>query len=137
MMVLPVQPPNIEDIIKTFPKVKESKGIVYTHGQVIFNPDNQPLTEELMHHEATHSLQQDELGYEKWWKKYLEDKDFRLSQELQAYHQQYKKYCKNVKDRNKQAQYLNRLALDCSSEIYGNMTSYREAIQGIKHYESK
>ena len=136
MIQVSAYPPNIREIQKVF-HIEGRKGIVFTHGQVIYNPDMGHLDDPLMFHEATHSLQQDELGVDAWWKKYLEDKDFRLSQELQAYHQQYKKYCKTQKDRNKIAQYLHRLAVDCSGEIYGNMITYTEALKQIKNYGSR
>ena len=68
-----------------------------------------------------------------WWDKYLSDPQFRLSQEVEAYHVQYKKYCNSQKDRNKQAQYLHSLAVDCSSEIYGTMIGYSDARNLIKN----
>lgn len=131
MIQVSAYPPNIEDIKKTF-NIEGRKGIVYTHGQVIYNPDMMYMDDPLLFHEATHSLQQDALGADAWWKKYLENPKFRLKQELEAYHQQYKKYCKTQKDRNKIAQYLHRLAVDCSSEIYGRMIEYSEARKYIK-----
>ena len=132
-MVIGAHPPNYEDILKSFPKVKDIRGVVYTFGQVIFNPDNVDLPVELMYHEATHSIQQDKLGPEEWWKKYLADPKFRLKQELEAYHQQFKKYCKNQKDRNKQSSYLHKLAVDCSGEIYGKMINFSDARKWIKN----
>ena len=127
MIIVTAYPPNIEKIVKVFPNVKEHRGVVFTLGQVIYNPDNEHLDEPLQFHEATHSIQQDKLGAEKWWDKYLEDKDFRLSQEVEAYQNQYKKYRKTQKDRNKIAKYLHRLASDLSGEVYGKIVTYSEA----------
>lgn len=132
MIQVSAYPPNIEVIKKTF-NIEGKKGIVYTHGQVIYNPDMLYMDDALLFHEATHSLQQDTLGVDVWWKKYLEDPQFRLVQELEAYHSQYKKFCKTDKDRNKQAQYLHRLAQDCSGEVYGNMVNYSEACKWIRY----
>lgn len=132
MIQVSAYPPNIEDIKKTF-NIEGRKGIVFTHGQVIYNPDMYYLDDPLLFHEATHSIQQDTLGADAWWKKYLENPKFRLKQELEAYHEQYKKYCKTQKDRNKQVQYLHRLAIDCSGEVYGNMINYSDARKWIRN----
>lgn len=122
-------PPNIEDIKKVFPI---SKNVIFTYGDKIYNPGGNDIDIALMAHEQTHSIQQDN-DVKGWWKKYLEDKEFRLSQELQAYQVQYRYYCKEVKDRNQRYRFLNRLAGDLSSEIYGNIISRSEAIRSINN----
>ena len=131
MIQVNTYPPNIEQIRKHL--AVDRKGIIYTYGKVIYNPDNGYLDQALLFHEATHSLQQDKLGPEKWWDKYLEDKDFRLSQEVEAYKNQYNKYCKTVKDRNERARFLHQIAFDLSSEQYGNIATLMEAKKLIEH----
>lgn len=122
-------PPNIEDIKKVFtlPKI-----VIFTYGNAIYNPANVPIDLALMAHEQTHSIQQEKDGPEKWWKKYLIDKDFRLAQEVQAYQVQYRYYCNEVKDRNRRYRFLNSIAGDLASEMYGNIISKSEAIKVIK-----
>lgn len=122
-------PPNIEEIKKVF---KVSDNTVYTYGDKIYNPKGNDIDLALLAHENTHSIQQEELGVDKWWQKYLVDGKFRLAQELQAYQIQYRYYCKEVKDRNRRFRFVVRLADDLSSAMYGNIISKSEAIRLIK-----
>jgi hypothetical protein len=120
-------PPNIDDIKKVFPI---GENVIFTYGNTIYNPGRGNIDLALMAHEQTHSIQQGDKVKE-WWERYLKDKEFRLSQELQAYQVQYRYYCKAIKDRNQRYRFLNRLAGDLSSEIYGNIISRSEAIKQI------
>ena len=136
MDVIIAQPPNLKDIQKAFPAIVGKKGIVYTYGNLIFNPDGGEIDEPLQFHEATHSLQQDGLGVERWWHCYLTDPGFRLQQEIEAYQNQYRRYCELVKDRNRRAVFLNRIAVDLSSSQYGNIIDLHSARQRISNYLS-
>jgi hypothetical protein len=122
-------PPNIEEIKKAFKL--DGRNVIFTYGDVIFNPGSNMIDLALMAHEQTHSIQQDGKP-EKWWERYLKDKEFRLSQELHAYQVQYRYYCKEVKDRNQRYRFLTKIAGDLSSELYGNIISKSEAIRLIK-----
>jgi hypothetical protein len=123
-------PPNIEDIRKVF-DIKNEKGIIFTYGNKIYNPDSVDIDETFLAHEHVHSLQQAG-DIEGWWKKYLNDKDFMLSQEIEAYKLQYKYYCNYNKDRNKRFIFLNSLANILSSNVYGKSISKTEALRKIK-----
>ena len=120
-------PPNIEELRKHF-DLKES--IVFTYGNKLYNPGHGNIDEHLMKHEQTHSRQQveDPAG---WWEKYIADPKFRVSQELEAYRNQYRSFAVG-KDRNKTFLFLHRIAKDLSSGIYGSVLSYQEAIKLIK-----
>jgi hypothetical protein len=121
-------PPNIELIKKHFPL---KPGVVFTYGASIYNPDNGFIDEALFYHEMTHSLQQGK-NPEAWWLRYLAEPDFRFVQELEAYQNQYQRFCQLEKDRNKQARFLSRIAWDLSSPLYGKICSLSEARQAIK-----
>src|SRR5258708_5588964 len=82
-------PPNIEDIRKVFPDLQ--KGTVFTYGDTIYAPDiySEAQIESHIHvHEDVHARQQQ--NPEEWWAKYLSDPNFRLSQELEAYGEQFR-----------------------------------------------
>lgn len=119
-------PPNIEKIRKSF---TVNKGIVFTYGNTLYNPDNGKIDGALMVHEETHSRQQMKfLTPAEWWNKYLEDPSFRLSQELEAYQNQLIEYKKT----NKQwMPFLNTIADHLSSFRYGNITDFTTAKFGI------
>lgn len=105
-------------------------GIIFTVGDTIYS--NQPLSYSLEAHEYTHVLQQTSIGYKKWWKQYFKNEEFRLIQETEAYRNQYKFIEKTTKDRNKRFKYLNQIAKELSSPMYGSIISYKEAIKLIK-----
>ena len=122
-------PPNITDIRKVLPI--DSGKMIYCWGDILYNPHKLEIADHLKIHELTHSRQQ--IVPEVWWKRYLEDKDFRLSQELEAYQEQYK-FAKNwIKDRNLLSRFLWAIARDLSSELYGNIIEFEEAKKQIKN----
>ena len=121
-------PPNIEEIKKHFPLTGEE---VFTFGKIIYNPANKLLTEDLIAHEAVHIAQQEGKA-EKWWKLYLEDKVFRASQEIPAFQVQYRVAKGVIKDRNRLFKYLEQIAKNLSSEVYGKVMTFNEATEAIK-----
>ena len=87
-----------------------------------------------MVHEQVHIEQQrrqndGEMG---WWRKWLEDPEFRLSQELEAYQEQYQFFVKTESNREKVNQALWSIAGMLSSKIYGSVISHSEAVLAIK-----
>ena len=121
-------PPNIKQIKEVFPILPESMLVCYD--DVIYNPSGQELADHIQIHELTHSDQQQEKP-EEWWDKYLNDKDFRLKQELLAYQRQYQFAKIWVKDRNELARFLWKLAQDLSNLYKVNIT-FSEAMKQIK-----
>jgi len=90
------------------------------------------LPDHLMEHEKIHLKQQ---RYSKlyavwWWVKYIFSKEFRFSQELEAYRAQYKYFCENYHPTGRK-EFLNKIAGDLSSPLYGNIIGYFEAIDKI------
>lgn len=122
-------PPNIEAIRKVF-DIKDRNDIVFTYGDTIHNPSKGKLTDSLIAHELVHTGQQ-ALEPDKWWEKYLEDPAFRLSQEVEAYQEQYRFFISRYKDRNRRAVFLYKIASDLSGKMYGNMIEYRKAVELI------
>ena len=134
MIIINSNPPKeiYDQCLKLF---KIGKGTVWTVGEVIYNPDSIRITEDLFIHESTHGEQQkhNETVAKIWWMRYLEDKDFRLSQEIEAYGNQYKFICRIVKDKNSRYKNLHQLAKFLSSGMYGNLISQSEAEKAIKN----
>ena len=109
------------------------KGIkpVFTYGDTIYNPHNQPIDAGLEAHEIVHSIQQGD-DPEAWWVDYLRKPKFRFEQELKAYRVQYRLMKNHIPDRNALARFLHAIASDLSGPMYGNMCSLSEAIKLIK-----
>lgn len=124
-------PPNI-DAIRAVLDIPPN-GVVFTYGDILFNPDRGYIDGSLWAHEETHARQQMQIGVENWWEEYLTNDDFRLKQELEAYQNQYKHYCSITPNREKRIVFLVRLARDLASPMYGSTISIKEAMEQIKH----
>jgi hypothetical protein len=111
-----------------------SKNTVWTFADTIYNPDNADIPIHLIVHETTHAEQQqhNEEVATAWWKRYLADPQFRVEQEIEAYHNQYKFICTKVKDRNAPFKNLHILAQFMCEKMYGNCISYTDAIRRIR-----
>lgn len=127
-------PPNINEITKHFPLTID---VVFTYGDIIYSPASLDIPKHLFIHEQTHSKQQLVMGVDKWWSKYFEDSDFRLNQEVEAYAAQYKQFCKDKKNIERQYLFLDLISRDLSSNLYGNLVDYNTAKNLIKSYEVK
>lgn len=130
MIISTDYPPNYIEI-KT--KFDIGKNVVFTYENTIYNPDNGHISKPLMKHEETHAKQQASIGVELWWKKYFEDNKFRLSQELEAYRNQFREAKKSIKNRNARISYLKNLAIDLSGRMYGGIIDFYSAMDNIKN----
>lgn len=116
-------PPNIAAIAKKFPI--HGFNPVFTYGDTLYNPSGGPISDDLMAHEQTHERQQQAIGVEQWWAMYLEDETFRLTQETEAYRAQYKAV--QDKPRNWRRLFLQAIARDLSSKLYGSIINTKQA----------
>lgn len=129
MKIVVAYPPNIEKI-KAVVTVNEMT--IFTYGDTIYNPGgHEPFPPELLAHEEVHERQQGQ-DPEVWWDKYLSDVNFRLSQEIEAYRAQYKKFRHLTTNKKARNELADRLAKDLASPLYGNIIDYYTARQKIK-----
>lgn len=126
-------PPNYEKIAQVF-DIKD-KPVVFTYGDALYDPQGGVISVDLMVHELTHHVQQAD-NPEAWWDKYLEDKEFRLAQEIEAYRNQYKYLFSTTKDRGRHFKFGMKLAGDLSSEIYGRIIGKLEAYSKITAWKA-
>ena len=105
--------------------VEWDKGIIITYGNIIYCKWDLDFFKTV--HEATHVKQQTEMDKDLWWDRYFADKEFRLSQEVEAYQNEINFIKANIKDRNKRFLLINKVHKDISSYIYGNIISFNEA----------
>lgn len=80
------KPPIFEECKKRFGISWDS--VIITYGDTIYSKER-PI-DNLIVHEKVHIEQQTKLEKDIWWDRYFNDKDFRLSQELEAYKAQVK-----------------------------------------------
>lgn len=101
------------------------KNTIFAYDGVIYT--NNELPENLIVHERTHLKQQEKYGLAEWVKSYLEDENFRIKMETQAYRNQ----LRSISDRNDRARMRMRCAIDLSGNMYGNIMTYDQAFKSI------
>lgn len=99
------------------------KGIILTYGDSVYSKFDIP--DHLEIHEGTHIKQQGEYGVEKWWERYFIDKEFRLSQEVEAYRNQHN-FLKEKYPRQQRRVIMRQIYKDMA-RLYGDMCTEEEA----------
>lgn len=83
MKILNTYPPNYAEIQRAIDPPKDA---VFPWGDKIFNPSGEEIPPDIQWHEQVHLKQQKNFpNPEIWWFKWMNDKDFRLQEELQAF----------------------------------------------------
>lgn len=111
------RPPIFGEIVKVIPRAADP-GVVFAYHPAVYVPSGRALPPQLVAHERVHLEQQagDPAG---WWKRYLEDPEFRFEQEMQAHQAEYRAYCELHADRNERAVYLSMISRRLASPLYG------------------
>lgn len=125
MQILNQFPPNIEAIRKRF-ELDGFPTAVFTYGDKLYNPVGLDIPPDLMAHEEVHEKQQAILGVQQWWDLYLTDDTFRLSQEVEAYKEQYQ-HAKENYNRDLRRQVLSHIVHNLSSKLYGKIINKKLA----------
>lgn len=139
-------PPNYE-LIRI--ALNPSKHAIFCYGDTIYNPSNRTITPDIEHHEYIHSKQQGD-NPDLWYARYLQDPQFRLEQEIEAYGEQYVLAKENIEKADEEARKetkvlaagktqllrwaLESMARALSGADYGNLISYGEAQSKIRNY---
>lgn len=127
-------PPNYAQVKEHF-GLSESdvmKGIVFAYYPNIYKPNGKPVTDHVVVHEKVHLKQQYNYsgGAQAWWKRYMEDKEFCLSQEVEACQAQLL-FIYQTKRKGDVNYFLRQFAETISGPIYGHMTTYEDAVRLI------
>ena len=127
MKIVPGHPPNISQIDQVL-GVRSSKSIIYTYGDTIYAPGGiGGVTEDLKVHESVHMEQQSAFDSpDDWWDRYLEDPEFRLEQEIEAYRKQYE-YINLHGNRKQRREAKREIAKTLASQMYGNIITRLDA----------
>lgn len=132
MKIIEEYPPNFGIIDLVFPHNKEHCPI-FCFGNVIYNPYKVTITKDLEVHEEAHSKRQGNNPNE-WWMRYLENKEFRLQEEIIAYGVQLA-FINSLGIPAKIRQWKEeKLAEGLSSNLYNLGISYGEAKSKIRNY---
>lgn len=129
MRILVEYPPLYKEIVQVFPTVRDG-GVIFAWGDIIYNPDDIPVSRELVEHEQIHSVQQGNNPPD-WWRRYLIDALFRYAQELPAHAAEYRAYCARHGNHRKRQTYLMHVAQKLASPLYGGLTTPMAARSAI------
>lgn len=130
-MKLKIKKPFLAKILKLkFKEITKSTTIM-VWGNTSYGANK--LSADLIKHELTHIKQQrgSKLYGLWWWFKYVVSVKFRLSQEIEAYRNQYQCFCRNVRNESQRREFLELKARDLSGEMYNNSITFEEALKQI------
>ena len=108
---------------------KDLEDVLFAYGDTIYY-SKFDLSYGLVAHETTHLLQQEKIGRDEWWERYLKDKKFMLDQEIEAYRNQYRAY--RLNDQMDAESLLDKIAGDLSGKLYGKIIDFETAKKLIK-----
>lgn len=132
MRVIQQNPPNYQELKRSFPIDDTRFNPLFPFGEVLYNPRGVEIPEDVLFHEEIHSRQQKHFtSPEVWWSKYILDKTFRLNQEVEAYSAQLKFIKKHVSNKIAK-EVLFELASNLSSDLYRLNLSYQQAESMIR-----
>lgn len=136
MKIVKDYPPNYDAICRAIPAVRQNPRIIFTYGDKLYAPSFKGLDDQtiykgelipdhLMAHEETHTRQQGD-DIEGWWDRYLTDVQFRLDQEVEAYHVQWKMLVERY-DRPHRRRMLKAICHDLAGTWYGRLVTKEQA----------
>lgn len=96
MKIIKSWPPNIEEIRQAGLEVNEES--VFCYGNDIYCLNGKEPRADILFHENIH-IKQQKGNPEVWWTAYLQDRDFRFREELEAYTGQYLFIKRNLKNK--------------------------------------
>lgn len=129
------QKPEIyERLVKEF-GINWDDGVIITYGDTVYCKFKLPAQKVV--HESVHIRQQSQYGVKKWWDRYIEDKEFRLQEEVEAYSQEAEYLRNTIKDKNYLYKAVRHLAMQLSSSMYGSIISPSEALKLINGNSKK
>jgi hypothetical protein len=120
-------PPNYREIVKVFPMVR-GLNMLFAYGNTIYTPHKIVMTKPLMDHEKAHGKRQSDPA--KWWDLYLDDRTFRLQEEIIAHRAEYQAL-KDMGVIERYPNYLNDTARKLSHKVYGPMIDFETAVKEI------
>ena len=122
--------PPIYGALKKAFNISWDRGVVIAYEDTIHCKFR--ITDDLFVHECTHLKQHRNYigGAKAWYERYIVDKDFRLSQELEAYRNQLD-YIESSKDPHKKEKVIHILDSLCG-EMYGNMINVEDARKALE-----
>lgn len=128
VQVLIERPPNFDELARVFPIV--GQGVIFSWGDVIYNPQNAKISSSLFAHEAVHQRRQ-QGGIEDWWRRYIDDTEFRLEEEILGHKAELVMLVAMGMNRQQRRGEAKRIAKRLSGPLYGRLISTARAVAEI------
>lgn len=130
MKIIRDYPPNYNEIKAAFPGIVGLNGVLFSWGVSIYNPSNVTIPQHLIAHESVHGARQ--IGdIEGWWHHYIDDRDFRLAEEVLAHRRELVVLSLNgsrqIRRRN-----LVHVSKRLCSTMYGNLVTRQAATKLLR-----
>ncbi len=103
------------------------KPVIFSWGDLIYNPMRVYIPPHLMVHEAMHGQRQRQRGVEQWWRDYIDSPAFRLDEEVLAHQAEYVALLRGDSNRRARRGALKRVTKRLSGPLYGGMISTAKA----------
>jgi len=129
MQIVHDYPPVWDEIRVAFPGVARFRPI-FAWGPLIYNPFKIDVAPALIAHEEVHGERQmpDVKG---WWRRYMDDMDFRLAEEIPAHVVEYQFMCRTG-PRQARRRALKEVSLKLASPLYGKLLTRSMAADRIQ-----
>lgn len=118
------RPPNWDDVVSVFPFAAR-RGVMFAYDGRIYSPSGVTPSADLVAHERVHHKQQGDHS-ESWWKQYLSDPEFRLTQEVWAYRAQLM-FARDYYGREHRREIERHIVKALSSPLYGSLVTPKQA----------
>jgi len=116
-------PPNYQLLVDTF---NPPSTTVFVYGDTIYNPSGDEIPPDVVVHEEVHMRQQREYASpDMWYAIYIHDKDFRLTQEVEAYAVQYQFLKRNGLPANGLKEALHEFARALANDYKTGIDTYK------------
>ena len=104
------------------------KPVIFSWGDVIYNPGRIIIPPHLLVHEAMHRERQIKWGVDQWWKDYIDSAAFRLEEEILAHQVEYRALLRaSGNNRRARRGYLKQVAKRLAGPLYGGMITSAKA----------
>ena len=120
-------PPNYQQILAVLPAASK-RGVIFSYGDLIYNPSGLSIPREIQAHEAEHGRRQIALGIDEWWTRYIRDPLFRLDEEIYGHHAEWKAATRRHGPRPRD---IERIAARLASPLYGGLLTIGQAKHAI------
>ena len=128
MRIIRAFPPNYPVLRRVFGLAGKTD-VIYSFGDTIYSPGGTKLHPALIAHEEAHGARQREMGVELWWRRYIDDPQFRLAEEVIGHQAEWKWWRENGK--NNLTRQLEHICRRLCGPLYLGLITYEQAVEFV------